>query len=134
MKNRAVSMQPLANSSDIENIEVHSLYIAEGTGAINFYFYPELSGNAPLTNVSDREDVRIIPVTVKKLDEFVVEHNVCPDPIKRDVEGAELFVYQDGYEAIKKYRPIISSEILGKWAAKFNYYPNRIIDFLKDLG
>jgi FkbM family methyltransferase len=108
--------------------------LSNETGAINFYFYPELSGNASLTNVSDRKDVQVIPCTVKRLDEFSLENNVYPDFIKCDVEGAEFLVFQGGFETIKKSKPVIFSEMLRKWAAKFNYHPNQIIHFLKDLG
>jgi len=104
------------------------------TGAINFYFYPELSGNASISNVSDREDARIIQCLVKRLDEFVFENNVHPDFIKCDVEGAEFLVFRGGYESIRKYKPIIFAEMLRKWAEKFNYHPNQVINFLKDLG
>ena len=104
------------------------------SGEMQFYFYPELSGNASLSNVSDRKDVQIIPCKVKTMDEFVAENNVAPDFIKCDVEGAEYLVFQGGYETIKQNTPIIFSEMLRKWSAKFNYHPNEIISFLKELG
>ena len=56
------------------------------------------------------------------------------DFIKCDVEGAELFVYQGGIESIQKNQPIIFTEMLRKWSAKFNYNPNEIIDLLFGLG
>jgi len=120
--------------NNCESIKIFNNGLSNETGTIDFYFYPELSGNASLANVSGRKDVQIIPCSVKKLDEFVEENNVHPDFIKCDVEGAEFLVFQGGYETIKKYRPMIFSEMLRKWSAKFNYHPNRIINFLKDLG
>lgn len=56
------------------------------------------------------------------------------DFIKCDVEGTELFVYEGGKKTIEKYRPIIMSEMLRKWAHKFNYHPNDIINLLTELG
>jgi len=120
--------------NNCDGIKAFNYGLSNESGAINFYFYPELSGNASITNVSDREDVQIIPCTVKRLDEFVLENDVYPDFIKCDVEGAEFLVFQGAYETIKKYKPIIFSEMLRKWAAKFNYHPNQIISFLKGLG
>jgi FkbM family methyltransferase len=117
-----------------QNVKAFNHGLSNESGTINFYFYPELSANASITNVSGREDVQIIPCQVKRLDEFVLENKVYPDFIKCDVEGAELLVFQGGYETIKKYKPIIFTEMLRKWAAKFNYHPNQIISFLKDLG
>jgi FkbM family methyltransferase len=120
--------------NNCDGIRAFNHGLSNESGNINFYFYRELSGNASITNVSDREDVQIIPCQVKRLDEFVLENNVCPDFIKCDVEGAEFLVFQGGYETIKKYKPMIFTEMLRKWAVKFNYHPNQIISFLKDLG
>ncbi len=120
--------------NNCDRIKALNYGLSNESGNINFYFYPELSGNASITNVSGREDVQIIPCSVKRLDEFVLENNVYPDFIKCDVEGAEFLVFQGGYETIKNQKPIIFSEMLRKWAAKFNYHPNQIISFLKDLG
>ena len=120
--------------NNCDGIKAFNYGLSNEPGTIKFYFYPELSGNASLTNVSDREDVQIIPCSVKRLDEFVSENNVYPDFIKCDVEGAEFLVFQGGYETIKKSKPIIFSEMLRKWTAKFNYHPNQILGFLKNLG
>lgn len=56
------------------------------------------------------------------------------DFIKCDVEGAELLCFKGGINTIKQYKPIICTEMLRKWAAKFNYHPNNIIVLLKDIG
>jgi FkbM family methyltransferase len=116
------------------DIRAFNYGLSNESGNKTFYFYPEDSGNASLTNVSDREDVERIPCSVRKLDEFVLENDVYPDFIKCDVEGAELFVLQGGYETIKKHKPIIYSEMLRKWAGKFNYHPNRISSLMSELG
>ncbi len=120
--------------NNCRNITAINHGLSNESGKVSFYFHPELSANASITNVSDREDVQMIPCSIKKLDDFALENNIYPDFIKCDVEGAEFLVYQGGYETIKKYKPIIFSEMLRKWSAKFNYHPNQIIKFLKDLG
>ncbi len=56
------------------------------------------------------------------------------DFIKCDVEGSELFVYQGGLETLKKYKPVVFSEMLRKWSAKFGYHPNDIIALFKNIG
>jgi hypothetical protein len=71
---------------------------------------------------------------VKRLDEFIDENPVKIDFIKCDVEGAELLVYQGGLETIKRDNPIIFTEMLRKWSAKFNYHPNQIIDLMAEIG
>lgn len=66
--------------------------------------------------------------------EFIDENPVKIDFIKCDVEGAELLVYQGGLETIKRDKPIIFTEMLRKWSAKFNYHPNQIIDLIAEIG
>lgn len=99
------------------------------------YYKKDESGASSLHNI--REDSTAIQVECKfkRLDGFVKENEIEKlDFIKCDVEGSELFVYQGGLETIKKNKPIIFSEMLRKWAAKFGYHPNEIIELLKKLG
>jgi FkbM family methyltransferase len=101
---------------------------------ITFYYYPEGSGNASSTNLTDRDTVEKISCRVTTLDVFCAQEKIAVDFIKCDVEGAELFVFQGGIKTINKDKPIIFAEILRKWAAKFNYHPNDIIKLFASMG
>lgn len=104
-------------------------------GKLDFYYDKETSGASSLVDLRERSSVSKISVDMKKMDDYVTEHHINRvDFIKCDVEGAELFVYEGGREIITKNRPIIFSEMLRKWAAKFGYTPNDIIGFMKKLG
>ncbi|HLO94734.1 MAG TPA: FkbM family methyltransferase, partial [Burkholderiaceae bacterium] len=92
-----------------------------------FYFYPEGSVNASSVNVSERRDAELITCHVERLDDFVSNNKLHVDFIKCDVEGAELFVFQGATETLQRDKPIVFTEMLRKWAAKFNYHPNEII-------
>jgi FkbM family methyltransferase len=118
----------------IENINANNFGFSNAEGSFDFYFDAALSGNASLANVSGIEDRRVIRCTVKKMDDFIEENKIRIDFIKCDVEGAELLVLQGGMNAIKEDLPIIFSEMLRKWSAKFNYHPNDIIALLRDAG
>ena len=96
--------------------------------------YPDCSGSTSAANIQERDDAEIVQCQMKTIDSFVADNKLVVDFIKCDVEGAELFVYQGGIEAIKAYKPIIFSEMLRKWTAKFNYSPNSIIDLLSNCG
>ena len=50
------------------------------------------------------------------------------------MEGAEKLVYEGGLKTLEEHKPIIYSEMLRKWSAKFNYHPNDIINMLKTIG
>lgn len=118
----------------LENIEIHNFGFSNKDGELTFYFYPEGSGNASMTNLSGRVNVREVVCRVRKLDDFIAERNIEVEFIKCDVEGAELFVFQGGIKTIHEHKPLVFTEMLRKWAAKFNYHPNDIIRLFSDAG
>lgn len=120
--------------NSLPNISIHNFGFSDKSGEFDFYYYPEGSGNASSANVTGRSDVEVVKCKVKTLDEYVNASNVQIDFIKCDVEGAELLVFKGGLNIIKKNKPIIFSEILRKWSEKFNYNPNEIFNFFRDLG
>ena len=66
------------------------------------------------------------PVTT--LDAFAEKNDFSRiDFIKVDTEGAELKVFQGGEQTIRKFHPVIYTEMLRKHAKRFGYHPNDII-------
>jgi FkbM family methyltransferase len=118
----------------LSNIHPQNFGFANQQGQLKFYYYPEGSGNASAADLSEGENVQEVVCLVRKLDEFISDTGHRVDFIKCDVEGAELYVYQGGIEGIKRDRPIIFTEMLRKWSAKFDYQPNEIIQLLKQVG
>lgn len=118
----------------VSNIKTFNYGFSDEEKNIAFYYYPEGSCNASAVNLSEREDVDKIICKLTTLDKFVENENIFVDFIKCDVEGSELFVFKGGIEAIKRDKPIIFTELLRKWAAKFNYHPNDVISLLKENG
>jgi FkbM family methyltransferase len=118
-----------------ENIELnhatcvtaHHFGLSNESKDLTFYFYPEGSGNASSANLSERKDAELVTCHVEKLDDFVIANKLHVDFIKCDVEGAELFAFQGATETLQRDKPIVFTEMLRKWAAKFNYHPNEII-------
>jgi FkbM family methyltransferase len=120
--------------NEISNVSLSNFGFSDREENIEFYYYPEGSGNASLRNVSSSDNVEIVISHVQKLDSFITEKKIHLDFIKCDVEGAELFVFKGGITAIKRDRPIVFTELLRKWCTKFNYHPNELINLLKNLG
>ena len=118
----------------IENIESFNFGFSDKEGSFDFFYDPMLSVNASLANVSGNERTETVTCMVKELDNFINKENIKVDFIKCDVEGAEFFVFKGGVNLIKRDLPIIFTEMLRKWTAKFNYHPNEIIGLFKDLG
>jgi FkbM family methyltransferase len=118
----------------LENITAFNFGFSDTEGTADFYYYPEDSGNASLLDVSGFRNVHKITGQVWKMDRFVHENNTHPDFIKCDVEGAELLVFKGGLKTLERDKPIIFTELLRIWSAKFGYHPNEVIGLLKGLG
>lgn len=120
--------------NNVTNVSAHNLGLSNEEGTKDMYFYREGMGNASLSDLSERENVEKISTQFTTMDMFASKHNLKPDFIKCDVEGAELFVFQGAIETLKKDKPVVFTEMLRKWSAKFNYHPNDIIDLFSGLG
>jgi FkbM family methyltransferase len=116
------------------NINTFNFGFSDDEGDFTFYIDPTLSVNASLANVSEVSNINSVKCHVRKLDDFVVQNNEKIGFIKCDVEGAEFLVFKGGVNMIKDQKPIVFTEMLRKWTAKFNYHPNDIIMFFKELG
>ncbi|HEY2580404.1 MAG TPA: FkbM family methyltransferase [Mucilaginibacter sp.] len=64
------------------------------------------------------------------LDDLVTTYSLNPGFIKMDVEGAEMLVFKNAIETLKKYRPIILSELSDKLLLKNGTSASEIIDIL----
>jgi len=120
--------------NSIKNTYAYNFGFSNEEQDLIFYYYPEGSGNASMTNLSEQDAVQTITCHVKKLDDFVSENRHTIDFIKCDVEGAELFAFQGGLRTIERDKPIIFTELLRKWARKFNYHPNDVVRLLQSFA
>ncbi len=120
--------------NQVHNIQIHNFGFSNEEKELKFYVQPEASVSASSANITESNNVIEIVCHVKRLDDFIRETGLKIDFIKCDVEGGELLVYQGGLESIQRNRPIIFTEMLRKWSAKFNYHPNEIINLLSGIG
>ena len=138
------AFEPVTKTYEIllKNIElnhIHNIYsfnhgFYSKNTELEFYYNMDGSGNASSKNLMDKKNTQKIKCAVKMLDSFVSTNNIEKiDMIKCDVEGAELFVFQGAENSIVKFKPIIFAEMLRKWTAKFDYHPNDIIKFFKNI-
>jgi len=120
--------------NQISNVQPFNIGLSDRQDTLTFHFHPEGSGSASSADLMGTGTAQKIQCPVQRLDDFVAETKQHVDFIKCDVEGAELFVFSGGIETIRRCTPIIFTEMLRKWAEKFNYHPNQIIDLLAGLG
>lgn len=121
--------------NQVSSIRTNNFGLSDHNGELAFHFHPEGSGSASAADILGTGTAQIIRSSAKKLDDFVAEAGVTGiDFIKCDVEGAELHVLAGGVESIRRFKPVIFAEMLRKWAAKFDYHPNQIIDLMAGMG
>ncbi len=120
----------------MKNIHPHNMGLSDSPGFLTFYVNPEIGVNASLRNVADanEDQVTTYKCEVRRVDDFVAENDLTVDFIKCDVEGAEFLVLQGAEKTLKTCKPIIMTELLRKWAKKFDYHPNQMIGFLNTIG
>lgn len=121
--------------NDIEDCYSNCFGLSNETKEIEFFYDVVASGASSMADLRELDTTQRIFVNMKTMDEYVEEKGIQRlDFIKCDVEGAELLVYEGGRKTIQTYKPIVFSEMLRKWSAKFDYHPNDIIDFFGALG
>ena len=118
----------------LTNIKVFNFGFSNIEGEFPFYVDNKLLAASSMANLYNNSEIDLINCKVKELDHFIEQTKIKPDFIKCDVEGAELLVFSGGLKTINKFNPIIHSEMLRKWTAKFNYHPNEIIRFFSNLN
>jgi len=121
--------------NDSKNILLNNIALSNKIEKLVFYYSPTVTGASSLVNITENENMNRLECDTTTLDHYFFKNKLNKiDFIKCDVEGAELFVFEGGETIINKYKPIIFTEMLRKWASKFGYHPNDIILFLSGMG
>lgn len=116
------------------NVTLHDHGFSNKPEVLTFYYDPAGSGNASAARLVDSPSLQEIQCRVLPLDDFMAGEAGPVDFIKCDVEGAELLVFQGGVKTLAAHKPIVFSEMLRKWSAKYGYHPNDIIALFQGLG
>jgi len=120
--------------NQVKNVHLNNFGFAEKEKDMTFYYCKEGSGNASLSNLSGSEEAEKINTRVYRVDDYVKKNKLQVNFIKCDVEGAELFVFKGAALTLKKQKPVVLTEMLRKWAMRFGYHPNDIIQYFSKLG
>ncbi len=121
--------------NELSNVHPHNWGLSDAQKDLTFYFEPNLTVRASAANLADTPDAaQKITCRVRPMDDMIGEIAPRVDFIKCDCEGAELFVFQGAQKVLQTCRPIVFTEMLRKWAAKFGYHPNQIIDLFAGLN
>ena len=117
------------------NIRLNNMALSSKKEKLTFFYSPTVTGASSSKNITENQNMTKLELEAETIDNFIITNSIDKlDFVKCDVEGAEYFVYQGGLETFKNNKPIIFTEMLRKWAAKFGYHPNDIISYFKNFG
>ena len=91
-------------------------------------------GLATIGKQTDRNFVKQA-IEAKTLDNFLLEQKINNlNFIKIDVEGAELLVFKGGINSIKKFKPVIKSEVDSTLLNRVGVTVDQLFDFFNNLN
>lgn len=116
------------------NVQLHEIALSDHSGEVTLHVHPAYCVAASEANILESDET--VPVVCPRmtLDAFVEEKSLRVDFIKCDVEGGEFAVFRGAETILKRDRPVVFSEMLRKWSAKFGYHPNDMIAYFSTLG
>jgi FkbM family methyltransferase len=120
--------------NDIHNVTVHAVAVAERSGAMQFFPYPDK--NMGRHSLVPMAGLTPIEVQVVAIDDFLREQRIDPasiDFVKIDVEGYELPALQ-GARTLLAARPTILAEFAPKYIRRAGADPAAMLQFLLDAG
>lgn len=131
--------QYLLKNLELNNQKTDKVYnfgFSDVNQTVEFFFDVKCATASSMANLREDASTLTEQCEVKRMDDFITTLPKFKklDFIKCDVEGAELLVFRGAVETLKKYKPIVFSEILRKWSRKFGYHPNDIINLLREIG
>lgn len=115
-------------------LRANNFGLADACRTVDFYVSPSLLAASSLADTFESRDKIRIQSEVRRLDDYCRENAVAPDLIKCDVEGAEFLVFKGAEKILSEARPVVMTELLRKWAKRFDYHPNDVIQYFSDKG
>jgi FkbM family methyltransferase len=117
-------------------IQAHPVGLGDLDGEVQFYL-PKLTGSVGASQrpLFANEPHQIVHAAVRRLDDIAAEVKMSDiDFIKCDVEGGEYAFLLGATATIERWKPVVLTEMLRKWAAAFGYHPNDIVTWMRSRG
>ena len=132
--NRGLLMQHLSDNK-ISNVVVLPCLVGESTqDEVPFFEEEQPSGLPSIVVVKNSDQFRQTSKKQVTLDSVCAEHDILPEVIKIDVEGAELGVLTGGSKIIKQAQPQIYLSIHPKHIAKLGSSLDELRLLIEQMG
>lgn len=134
---RALLETTCAANSLYERLHIFPYAVSDTAGVHSFQINTntiDAAGDGFIDTNRSSSPSRTIIVETDTIDSFSHRHNVLPDVIKVDIEGAELWMLKGAEQVITKCRPIIFLEINTFNLRDYPYGPIDIITYLQEIN
>ncbi len=101
---------------------------------VAFYLPKRGSVSGESSLVEKGNDLDVVRVPRGTMDSFCFEHNLIPDLIKIDTEGAELPIVKGSLDTIRQHRPKLIVEYHGGKCVDFGYEVKDLWQMIEGLG
>lgn len=116
----------------IRNINAYNYGCSNKEEQKILYYFKGGSAIASIENLINHKNAQKMNCVLKKIDTIVRDLEIQSiDFIKCDAEGSEFFVLQGAEETIKKFKPIIFTELYEEWCQKCGYSSADVLKMLK---
>lgn len=118
-----------------ENIAIFNYGCSNKKEEKPLYYFKGGSALASIENLINHKGAQKIKCAFKPIDMICHELQISSvDFIKCDAEGSELFILQGGVNTIKKFKPIIFTELYEEWCQKCGYSSVDVVQMLGSWG
>lgn len=119
----------------IPNIKTYSLLIGESNQEnVPFYESDEATGMNSIIQYKTLASAQWQLRQQMRLDDFCEKHNITPDVIKIDVEGAEMAVLRGAQEVLSQHQPIIVLSVHPNHLKQLGEDISELPKIARDLG
>jgi FkbM family methyltransferase len=141
---KVIAFEPIPNTyreltrnidlNHLRNVTAYPIGLSDCSREAPFYYDATVSGATSGAPLGSGFTTEILLCPIETIDDFVTRNGIVPDLIKCDVEGAELQVFRGALKTLERSKPMVFTEMLRKWAARYEYHPNEIISLFRDIG
>ena len=124
--------------NEVKNVTIHEGLVGSVEATVPFHVVPgkeEYSSMKPIAHEHALGfETSKMDLPCLTLDKLVSEHSLEPGFLKIDVEGAEWEVFQGAESTIRKFHPVILTELDDRLLKGFNSSSSQVCRFLEGLN
>lgn len=130
-----IAIEPLPELAEalrgrFPDVNVHECVVGLQPGSVTFFKDVAAPTRSSLADPSNSSTHHALEVEMETIDRLVAQHDVRPQVVKIDVEGAELDALRGMTETLSRFRPVVLFECDAAWTERFGHTPGAVHDLL----